>query len=209
MYIEGLSNYLPLIHIKAMNIYLILAYYLLYGLIIYSLAKNKNTYFNSLLLTIYLSIIIIFKYINPFASVTYINVGQGDSSLIRLPYNQGVVLVDAYNSYSYLKSEGIDRIDYLILTHSDDDHIGDYKEILNKIVVKTIIYPRYDERFDLLLKDYKNKIIVNYDMIINLNNVRMEILGPINKYEDVNSNSIVFKIDIFNKTFLFKYWFWF
>ncbi|MBQ7641157.1 MAG: DNA internalization-related competence protein ComEC/Rec2 [Acholeplasmatales bacterium] len=203
MYIEGLSNYLPLIHIKAMNIYLILAYYLLYGLIIYSLAKNKNTYFNSLLLTIYLSIIIIFKYINPFASVTFINVGQGDSSLVRLPYNQGVVLVDAYNSYSYLKSEGIDRIDYLILTHSDDDHIGDYKEILNKIVVKTIIYPRYDERFDTLLKDYKNKTIVNYDMIINLNNVRMEILGPINKYEEVNSNSIVFKIKIFNKSFLF------
>ena len=203
LYIEGLSNIIPLLHIKTMNIYFILIYYLIFGLIIYLIASKKKYYIGYILLSTYLSLFILFKYITPIASITYIDCGQGDSALIRLPHSAGVVLVDAYNSYDYLKTEGIDRIDYLVLTHSDDDHIGDYEKILNKIVVNTIICPKYDTRFNNLLKNYKNIKLVNYNMNINLKDTKMEILGPINSYDDTNSNSIVFKINIFNKSFLF------
>ena len=203
IYIEGISNIIPLLHIKTMDIYFILLYYLIYGFILYLLASNKKPYKGIIILLSYLSIFILFKFINPIASVTFIDCGQGDSALIRLPFNQGVVLVDAYNSYSYLKSEGIDRIDYLVLTHSDDDHIGDYKKIIDKIDVKMIIYPKYDDRFNDLLKSYNNIKKVNNNININLYNTKMEILGPINPYDDTNSNSIVFKININNKIFLF------
>ena len=203
LYIEGLSSIMPLIHIKSMNIYFKLIYYLLFSYLIYSIIANKNYFIKLILLSTYILSFIIFKYMNPIASITYIGVGQGDSSLIRLPYNQGVVLVDAYNSYSYLKSEGIDRIDYLVLTHSDNDHIGDYEKIIKHIKVGYIIYPKYDDKFNELLKNYKNIKMVNYNTEIKLKNTKLEIMGPINKYDDANSNSIVFKIEINNNSFLF------
>ena len=203
IYMEGIANVIPLLHIKTMNIYYILIYYSIYIFIIYLLASNKKPHLGFLLLISYLSIFILFKYINPIASVTFIDCGQGDSALIRLPFNQGVVLVDAYNSYSYLKSEGIDRIDYLVLTHSDEDHIGDYKKIIDKIDVKMIIYPKYDNKFNTLLDNYTNIKKVSNNTNISLYNTKMEILGPINEYSDPNSNSIVFKININNKIFMF------
>ncbi len=203
IYINNLSALIPLLHIKSMNIYLKLIYYLLYGYLIYRLVSKKPIGRNIIFISMYLFLFISIKYINPIASVTYIGVGQGDSALIRLPYNQGVVLVDAYNSYNYLKSEGIDRIDYLVLTHSDADHIGDYEKILKHINVKNIIYPIYDDKFNELLNEYNNKIAINYNKSIKLKSTIMEIMGPINKYEDSNSNSIVFKINICNNVFLF------
>jgi len=201
-YLEALSNLLPLIHIKQFNIYMMLLYYIIYTLIIYNVAKKKS-YIYHFVLGIYLSIIILFKYINPIAEVNFISVGQGDSSLIRLPYNQGIVLVDAYNSFSYLKSEGIDRIDYFIITHSDIDHLGDYKEILDYFNVKMVIYPKFDTKFSELLANYKNIKSISSDTKISLNNTELDILGPIKDYGLTNNNSIVFKIKIFDKSFLF------
>ncbi|MBQ9899993.1 MAG: DNA internalization-related competence protein ComEC/Rec2 [Acholeplasmatales bacterium] len=203
LYINNLSSLISLIHIKSMNVYFKLIYYFLYGYLIYRLANKKGIGRNMILISTYLLLFITIKYIDPIASVTYIGVGQGDSALIRLPYNQGVVLVDAYNSYNYLKSEGIDRIDYLVLTHSDKDHIGDYEKILKHINVKKIIYPIYDDRFNDLLKDYNRKIGICYNKEIILKNTKMEILGPIKRYDDPNSNSIVFKINIYNNVYLF------
>ena len=91
----------------------------------------------------------------------------------------------------------------MLLTHSDDDHTGDYKKILDNINVSYIIYPKYDNRFKELLKDYDNKIEVKSDTNLKFKNTNIKILGPVMDNETPNNNSIVFKIDIFNKTFLF------
>ena len=40
----------------------------------------------------------------------------------------------------YLKSLGISKIDYLILTHGDFDHCGDAKNVINKFKVKNVIF---------------------------------------------------------------------
>ena len=130
---------------------MIIYYAILIG-ILYSFSNKKIPYIKILALSSYILILIMFKYLNPISSVTFISVGDGDSALIRLPFSQGVLLVDAYNSYDYLKTEGISKIDYLLLTHSDDDHTGDYKKILDNINVSYIIYPKYDNRFKELLK---------------------------------------------------------
>ena len=125
-YIEGISKIAPLIHIKTLNIYLTIVYYAILIGILYSFSNKKIPYIKILALSSYILILVMFKYLNPVSSVTFISVGDGDSALIRLPFSQGVLLVDAYNSYDYLKTEGISKIDYLLLTHSDDDHTGDY-----------------------------------------------------------------------------------
>ncbi len=72
---------------------------------------------------------------HPFAEVTFLNVGQGDSILIRLPFNTETVLVDTgkpsqQNTVdTFLKAKSIRRLDTLIITHSDNDHSGNQEYI--------------------------------------------------------------------------------
>ncbi|WP_143463206.1 DNA internalization-related competence protein ComEC/Rec2 [Levilactobacillus enshiensis] len=95
--------------------------------------------------------------------VAYFDVGQGDSILIREPFNRHISLIDTggrltlpqprwavtppvtYNaertSINYLKSRGIDHVDDLYLTHHDADHIGDLPAFLKNMRVKRLLVP--------------------------------------------------------------------
>lgn len=110
---------------------------------------------------------IVVKELNPVGEVTMIDVGQGDSILIHLPFNQGNYLIDTGGTMNfneadwqkpqkefevgsdivvpYLKSKGITKLDMLILTHGDMDHIGGAESILNELDVKEIIIPSVSE----------------------------------------------------------------
>lgn len=77
------------------------------------------------------------------SQVTYIDVGQGDSTLIQ--NNNQTVLVDAGHgdgyenaSLNYLKEHYINTLDALILTHCDADHINEAKNIIYQLNVKKI-----------------------------------------------------------------------
>lgn len=78
--------------------------------------------------------------------VHYIDVGQGNSSLIELPDGK-VVLIDAGNTMygetveAFLLKQGVAKIDYLIATHADSDHIGGFSHILKKFEVINIFRP--------------------------------------------------------------------
>jgi competence protein ComEC len=94
-------------------------------------------------------------------------VGQGDSILIHLPYGKGNYLIDTGGSLQfnesqwriksnpfevgkdvvvpYLKGKGITKIDKLILTHGDMDHIGGTFSILKEIDVNQILMPSVAE----------------------------------------------------------------
>ena len=81
------------------------------------------------------------------SQVTYINVGQGDSTLIQ--NNNQTVLVDAGHgdgyenaSLNYLKEHYINTLDALILTHCDADHINEAKNIIYQLNVKKIYMSR-------------------------------------------------------------------
>lgn len=77
------------------------------------------------------------------SQVTYINVGQGDSTLIQ-NNNQTVLIDDGHGdgyenaSLNYLKEHYINTLDALILTHCDADHINDAKNIIYQLNVKKI-----------------------------------------------------------------------
>jgi competence protein ComEC len=68
--------------------------------------------------------------------VSMINVGQGDAFFIQAPLNKINVLIDTGPQRSYrqidtfLKAQGIQKIDVLIITHDDHDHSGAL-ELLN------------------------------------------------------------------------------
>lgn len=101
---------------------------------------------------------------------TMLDVGQGDGLFLRFPSNT-VCLVDGgsasvkevgnYRILPYLKYEGVDIIDYVILTHLDEDHISGIRELLKLsgslggIPIGKLFFPAVgnpDENYEALWK---------------------------------------------------------
>lgn len=98
----------------------------------------------------------------------FLDVGQGDCTLIELPDNK-VMLIDGGDGQRehtstilrYLNALKIDRIDYLVATHADSDHCGGLQEIVKqKEIVNAYLPPispekaggEYDAFFNELCK---------------------------------------------------------
>lgn len=107
-----------------------------------------------------------FGVVSSTCKIHYIDVGQGDCTFIELPDNKSI-LIDTGASFSgekikkYLKAIGKDKncvIDYLILTHTDSDHIGNAKMILDTYQVKNVympkVYSNFEVKNNLCVSDY-------------------------------------------------------
>ena len=90
-------------------------YYFIFILFLISLAKKRNVFRYTIIIILFLFFIKNVVYFNPYYKVTFIDVGQGDSALIQCPNNKANILIDSYNNLDYLKSLGIDNIDYIFL----------------------------------------------------------------------------------------------
>lgn len=89
----------------------------------------------------------------PPATLDFLDVGHGDAGFIRTPGGT-TLLVDAGNKSDYvdmgarvvapwLLAQGIDHLDYLVVTHSDRDHIGGVISVLKKIDVdEVVLWPK-------------------------------------------------------------------
>lgn len=148
--------------------------------------------------------------------VDFIDVGQGDSSLIRLP-NQQTILIDggprssSEKLISFLDKEGLETIDYLIATHPHEDHIGGLPDVLDKYKVKNVYLPERTANtkiFEKLLgKIQENNLKINLassgNIILDEDGILVEFLGPVkNTYENTNDHSIVTKITYKDNSFL-------
>jgi competence protein ComEC len=84
-------------------------------------------------------------YLLPTTSVSFLNVNQGDSTLIIRDFAREVILVDTGGSrffevtknrtIPYLKAIGIKQIDYVVITHDDFDHNGSLPYLINNFKV--------------------------------------------------------------------------
>ena len=79
--------------------------------------------------------------------VHFIDVDQGDSTLIISP-NGRTMLIDAGDNskgsevISYLKRKGVSKIDILIGTHPDADHIGGLDDVIEAFEIGEFYLPR-------------------------------------------------------------------
>ncbi len=68
--------------------------------------------------------------------IHHIDVGQGDSTLIITPANETILIdsgdwrQDGSEVIAYLETQGIDRVDHLVATHADADHIGGHAAVI-------------------------------------------------------------------------------
>lgn len=157
----------------------------------------------------YLYIIILFTisiYFSPYftssLSTTINDVGEGDSIFIRLPFNKGNILIDTgYSEYKmsneiipYIKSMGTKKIDYLIITHGDSDHIGASSYLINNFHVNNVIFNcgSYSALEIELIKLLDKKNINHYSCInsFSIDKHRFYLLNTRN-YDNENDNSSV------------------
>lgn len=200
------------------NYLIFILYYILILFIIKKININKKYIF---ILIIVLLIHTNINYLNYNPIITMIDVGQGDSILIELPHNKGNILIDTggitnYNKdwqkkkkeYSivnsvtipYLKSVGIKKIDYLILTHGDYDHCGEVFNLLNNFKISNIIMNSgYNNSIEADLLKYKPLQVSKYEL-----NIDEYTFNFINNLDSSNENedSLIIYTKLNNKNIL-------
>lgn len=167
------------------------------------------------------SILLLVIYVNGCAreklfSVHIIDVGQGDSIFIQTLEDKRI-LIDAgdeeaeHTVYSYLKRRGVKKIDVLIATHPDTDHIGSMDYIIDKFKISHFYMPDAktdSEAFYNLLdsckeKNLKIEYLTKGDRLKIDSSTTMEILSPSTITDKNNLNSIVSLLNYKGYEFLF------
>ena len=187
-------------------------FYLIYYLLIYLYIESNNKKY-ILIACLYLLSFKLKPFIDRNNYVYYLDVGQGDSSLII--YNDIVVMNDTGGTSNYnvssgciklLKSLGYSHIDYLILTHGDFDHMGDSIYLINNYKVKNVVLnnDNFNELETNLIKELKKKKIKYYQNVekIPISNNIITILNT-EEYDNENDNSNVIYIELNNYKFMF------
>ena len=213
-------KFFQLILVKPSFLFIIIYYSLIY------LSFWKRHY-------LYLFIIVIifhksYPYINNTLIFTVIDVGQGDSILVKLPNNKGNILIDtggeieiieeewkkSKKAYSitenktvpYLKSLGINHLDYLIITHGDFDHMGEAINLVENFKVEKVIFNcgPYNDLERELIKVLDKKKIKYYSCIkeLNIDNRKLYFLQT-KEYDNENDNSNVIYIELDGYKFMF------
>lgn len=194
-----------------------------------SLIKYKFNQYKKSFISVILIISLIFVFIIKIPKdlkIYFIDVGQGDSTLIVTP-NEKKILIDGggteHDSYDvgekillpYLLDRRIKKIDYVIISHFDTDHIGGILTVLKSLEVGKIIISRQFEnsenyqKFIEIIKQKKiNIILVNKGDQINVEkNITIKILHPdienLIEENPLNNNSIVLKFIYNNFSMLF------
>ena len=160
--------------------------------------------------------------------VYYLDVGQGDSALIRLPNNSGNILIDTGGKFSYemekwrekgskysivksstipfFKSFGIKKLDYLILSHGDYDHIGEAINLIDNFNVEKVIFNcgEFNDLEKELIKVLDKKKIRYYLCIkeLNIDNNELYFLQT-KEYDNENDNSNVIYAELNGYKFMF------
>lgn len=144
-------------------------------------------------------------------NIFYLNVGQADSTLIMM--GEEVMLIDAGDKSDgqyisqFLQAQGINEIDYLIETHSDDDHSGGIKHIVDNFIVENIYMPKSAISESEISDLSKIQIFPDLNKEYNFDKARWKVLSVNNSEEisegDDNNTSIVIQLNYENTKYLF------
>ena len=191
---------------------------LYYFLLIQILKKCERKQF-SYLCTIFILITTFFYHkITLTENITFIDVGQGDSIYVESDFSRCKALIDTGGSYyyhpgenvaNYLKSIQTSKIDILFITHSDIDHAGDYKVILNQVKVETIVFNYYDDsELQREIEEYARSKKINILKVkaynrVDCGNLSFLIINPLEKNNTINDNSLVLFLLFNGDSYLF------
>lgn len=146
--------------------------------------------------------------------VHFIDVGQGDSTLITCGDHS--ILIDAGDDskgtaiQSYLQKQKVKKLDYLILTHPDADHIGGAPVIITKFEIDKVFVSNYEKdnkTYQKLIQALDNKRLKYSTPKVGskytLGTAKITILAPNGTYDNPNDSSVALTVQNGNNKFLF------
>ena len=226
------------------NFITIIIYYLIIIFIIIYFNKNKFKVLKVILnprkiiniifklrkwIIIFFICILIFQrifFINFKLEIHFLDVGQGDCTYIKTPLGKNILIDGGEGNsekydygknvvFPYLLDRKVNKIDYLIISHCDSDHIGGTFEVIKNMNVDKILIGLQLEKSEQLndlinIANHKNiEIIVLQagDIFKIENNLELQILWP--KIDELiednalNNNSLLFKLKYKDFSILF------
>ena len=190
---KGLTNLKFVLYHDSLPLELLIIYYLLFYAFIYVLEKEINLFNKKITGVFCLTVVIgLLPYKNIYEkSVNFINVGQGDSILIR-DRNTNVLIDTGGLKYkdlatssliNYFKKKEVYKLDVVIITHNDFDHNGALNSLITYFPVKQVL-TSYDEF------PYKigNLLFENFNIY---------------NFSDSNDRSLVLMLNFYGNKFLF------
>ena len=146
--------------------------------------------------------------------VHYIDVGQGDSELVCC--NGEYMLIDAGEPdasdavLEYLDRHGIDKLDYLVCTHSHSDHCDGLDAVVESLEVETVFTspyagdsPSYEIFTDAVYGAGLELTVPELGESYRLGEASFSFLGPLENYDSTNDDSLVLRLEYGDTSFLF------
>lgn len=165
--------------------------------------------------------------------VAFLEVGQGDCSVVKLP-NGEIMVIDCntenanVNIVDFLRKTGIKKIDYLVITHPHYDHTSGMKEISQNFEIKEVWISDFEPNKEKMSEESYKKY-VEYKTVIEslekkgtvvvkptskrepykvMNNTKIYCYGPSaspseSTEEDIHANSMVLKLEHGKSSILF------
>lgn len=159
------------------------------------------------------------------ASITFVNVGQGDGSIIELPKGERIIVdgggAEEFSDYDagakifvpYMLDEGLFRVDLAIVTHFHKDHCLGTIAAMKELNVHSVAMPDAspDDKYRIEIEKLANEngIEIIYleagDKITFESGSEINVISPSNAADcdDVNDTSIVFELTANNFKALF------
>lgn len=164
-------------------------------------------------------VLLIFFKIRPYIDnntyIYYIDVGQGDSILVVTPHLNKTILIDTGGIVSFnenyksnivknktipfFRRIGINRVDYLFLTHGDYDHAGEASELLSNFCVKKVFINKGN--INNIEKKINNKEVLTLKNFV-IDNIKVNSLNN-NVFNNENDDSTILLFNIYDYKFLF------
>ena len=144
----------------------------------------------------------------------FIDVGQGDCILV-LSENTSM-LIDAGTRESghiiteYIKSLGINNLDYFVGTHPHDDHLGGAAAVVRELSPETVFMTEefsdayfYENLLDTLIKENISVTVPEIGCRYREEDFDFKFISPYENFKDTNDNSLVMMINFGNTNMLF------
>jgi competence protein ComEC len=160
----------------------------------------------------------------PKLKVTFLDVGQGDAIFLEFPDGKNMLVDSGPKTFfrdagerfiaPFLRREGIEKLDFIVNSHPDHDHLGGIPFLMRNFRIgeitdaglldSTKIFHDYRNLIDSLRLSYK--IVKRGELFGGFNDGRIYILNPGTSYDSVspsnlNDQSVVMKI-VYDKTSL-------
>lgn len=149
-------------------------------------------------------------------SVYFFSAGKADAILLRT--ENASVLIDCgergfgQTILDELEAQGISRLDYLIVTHFDQDHVGGAARIINKLPIGAVLQsscPRDSEEYEKYVKALSKAglepVTVREDTVFTLDGVTFSVNPPLltdYKKDDSNNSSLIVTVNTGSHTLL-------